>query len=174
MKEVFEIGFNKDSFVENVGDAIKSTKSLDEALSAVSTNAKAVNFSKPISELAKFETSIKEVFTAMQKESKMTNAEIDKSVKDILASKKNITSFLSGLKKQLKTTKDTAEFKDLKKQIALTENAIKELSGETVTLDVATKSAKTRLKEMKAALIEMEDAGDDNTEMYRKLTIDSA
>jgi hypothetical protein len=171
---IFELEFNKDNFVTGVADAIKSAESLEQSLKGVTENAKSVSFSKPISEMAKFETSIKEVFNAMQKESKMTNAEIDKATKEILGSKKNITTFLNELKAKLKTTTNTQEFKDFANQITLTENALKELSGETVNLDEKNKSAKARLREMKQALIEMEDAGQDDTAMFHKLTMESA
>jgi hypothetical protein len=173
-KAVFELEFNKDNFVNSINEAIKSTNNLDASLQEVSNTSKGVNFSKPISELSKFEASVKDIFKAMQSNSKQTNSEIDKSVNEIVKSEKKIKQFLSELKTSLSKSTDKAEFRDLRKQINLTENALRELSGEEVVLEQKTQSAKARLREMKAEMIALEDAGLDDSAMFHKLTIESA
>jgi hypothetical protein len=173
-KAVFEIEFEKDSFIKSVGEAISSTENLDEALKGVTEQAKHVNFNKPITELNRFESSVRDIYKAMQKDAGLTNSEIDKQVNELLKSKGKITEFLNGLKQQINTTTDRDEFADLAQQISLTENALKELSGEAIDTGSSMKSAKTRLREMKAELIALEDAGLDDSEMFRQLTIESA
>lgn len=173
-KAVFEIEFEKDSFVKSVTEAISSTENLDEALKGVTEQAKQVNFNKPITELNRFESSVRDIYKAMQKDAGLTNSEIDKQVNELLKSKGKITEFLNGLKQQINTTTDRDEFADLAQQISLTENALKELSGEAIDTGSSMKSAKTRLREMKAELIALEDAGLDDSEMFRQLTIESA
>lgn len=173
-KAVFEIEFDKDSFVKSVNEAIASTDKLDTALKDVTQQAKQVNFNKPITELNRFESSVRDIYKAMQKDAGLTNAEIDKQVNELLKSKGKITEFLNGLKQQINKTTDRAEFADLAQQISLTENALKELSGEATETGSSMKSAKTRLREMKAEMIALEDAGLDDSAMFQKLTIESA
>ena len=65
-KAVFELEFNKDNFVNSINESIKSVNNLDTSLQEVSNTSKGVNFSKPISELSKFEASVKDIFKSMQ------------------------------------------------------------------------------------------------------------
>ncbi len=174
MKTVFEIEFNKDKFVDSVTDTIKSLDSLETVMQETTEQAGKINFAKSISNTIKFKESIEDIMVAMQKESGQTKKEIDKAVNEMLKSKSKITGFLNGLKEQIKKSTDKTEFNALSNQIKITENALAELSGETIKNENVNKSAKARLREMRNELLAMEDAGQDDTEMFRKLTIESA
>lgn len=174
MKTLFEIEFNKDKFVDSVTDTIKSLDSLETVMQETTEQAGKINFAKSISNTIKFKESIEDIMVAMQKESGQTKKEIDKAVNEMLKSKSKITGFLNGLKEQIKKSTDKTEFNALSNQIKITENALAELSSETVKNENVNKSAKARLREMRNELLAMEDAGQDDTEMFRKLTIESA
>ena len=169
MKTVFEIEFNKDKFVDSITDTIKSLDSLETVMQETTEQAGKINFAKSISNTIKFKESIEDIMVAMQKESGQTKKEIDKAVNEMLKSKSKITGFLNGLKEQIKKTTDKTEFNALSNQIKITENALAELSSETVKNENVNKSAKARLREMRNELLAMEDAGQDDTEMFRKL-----
>lgn len=174
MKTLFEIEFNKDKFVDSVTDTIKSLDSLETVMQETTEQAGKINFAKSISNTIKFKESIEDIMVSMQKESGQTKKEIDKAVNEMLKSKSKITGFLNGLKEQIKKSTDKTEFNALSNQIKITENALAELSGETIKNENVNKSAKARLREMRNELLAMEDAGQDDTEMFRKLTIESA
>lgn len=173
-KAVFEIEFDSDQFIKKINDAINSTDKLDDSLKEVTTQAKGVSFSKPIAEINKLETAIKESQSGIKAGGKVLVEQMNQSAKAITDNEKAYRSFLNDLKKQLKSVTDQDEFKRLRDTISKTENSLAELTGETIKTEGAQKSARARMREMKQALIEMEDAGLDNTEMFRKMTIESA
>lgn len=173
-KAVFEIEFDSDQFIKKINDAINSTDKLDDSLKEVTTQAKGVSFSKPIAEINKLETAIKESQSGIKAGGKVLVEQMNQSAKAITDNEKAYRSFLNDLKKQLKSVTDQDEFKRLRDTISKTENALSELTGETKKTEGAQKSARARMREMKQALIEMEDAGLDNTAMFRKMTIESA
>jgi hypothetical protein len=173
-KAVFEIEFNQDKFIKSVNEAISSTDKLDESLKEVTKEAKGVSFSKPISEINKLETAIKESQAGIKAGGKVLVDQMNNSAKAITDNEKAYRSMLTELKKQLKNVTDQDEFKKLRETISKTENALNDLTGATSKTEGSQKSARARMREMKQALIEMEDAGLDDTEMFRKMTIESA
>lgn len=173
-KAIFEIEFNQDQFVKSINEAINSTDKLDESLKGVTNEAKSVSFSKPIAEINKLETAIKESQAGIKAGGKVLVDQMNQSAKAITDNEKAYRSFLTDLKKQLKSVTDKDEFNKLRESISKTENALSKLTGETKKSEGAQKSARARMRETKQALIEMEDAGLDNTAMFRKMTIESA
>lgn len=173
-KAVFEIEFDKDQFVKSINDAIKSTDKLDESLKEVSNQAKGVSFSKPIAEINKLETAIKESQAGIKSGGKVLIDQMNQSAKAITDNEKAYRSMLTELKKQLKSVTDQDEFKKLRESISKTENALSELTGETHKTETANKSARARMREMKQEMIALEDAGLDDSKMFQRLTIDSA
>jgi|GEM_PF-6005527 len=171
---VFTVEFDKEKFVNNVSEAIKSSEKFEDKMEALSKSADKINFSKPISQLHKFKEELTSAFKAQNGHLGLSGDQINKSVDNIVKSGPKIKEFLNALKKDLKSTTDPEAFKTLRDSITLTENALAELTGEEVKNETVTKSAKARLREMKQELIELEDAGLDDTEMFRHLTIESA
>lgn len=171
---IFTVEFDKEKFVNNVSDAIKSADKFEDKMESLSNSADKVNFTKPISQIQKFKEELTSAFKSQNGQLGLSNDQINKSVENIVKSGPKIKEFLNSLKKDLKNATDPEEFKVLRDSITLTENALAELSGEEVKNEAVTKSAKARLREMKQELIELEDAGLDDTEMFRRLTIESA
>lgn len=171
---IFTVEFDKEKFVNNVSDAIKSSEKFEERMESLSESANKINFSKPISQLNRLKEELTSAFKSQNGQLGLSGDQINKSVDNIVKSGPKIKEFLNALKKDLKSATDPEEFNILRDSIKLTENALAELSGEEVKNEAVTKSAKARLREMKQELIELEDAGLDDTEMFRKLTIESA
>ncbi|CAA7196822.1 hypothetical protein [Chryseobacterium potabilaquae] len=171
---IFTVEFDKEKFVNNVSDAIKSSEKFEEKMESLSKSADQINFSRPISQLNKFKEELTSAFKAQNSQLGLSRDQINQSVDNIIKSESKIKEFLSAFKKDLQSATDPQEFKTLREAVTLTENALAELTGEELKNETATKSAKARLREMKQELIELEDAGLDDTQMFRQLTIESA
>ncbi|MCQ4139217.1 hypothetical protein [Chryseobacterium sp. EO14] len=171
---IFKVEFDKESFVKNIGEAFAAADKFEDKMSDLSNSADKVNFTKPISQINKLKEELTSAFKATNGKLNLNEDQINKSVDNIVKSGPKIKEFLNALKKDLKTATDPEEFNTLREAIKLTENALAELSGEEVKNEEVTKSAKARLREMKAELIALEDAGLDDTEMFRRLTVEAA
>jgi hypothetical protein len=178
-EKIFAINFDPSQFIQNVNAAVDSMEGMEqnsEELAAkimlLQKTVNSVSFQTPVQGLM----DLKEVMRSLPKENELlkyfkdTDAAIDEIVKDA----DKLTDFLSRLKKELATVDDKETFTQLSKTIAIVENQLKSLTGETVKYAESTKSAKTRLKEMKAEMIKLEDAGLETSVMYKKLQKDAA
>ena len=173
-KFIYSTKFDPTEWVEGIDTAIKSNEGFKKSMQEISNSSNDVNFDKSVSELVKFQANVKNTLLAIQKDSGMSTKEIDNYVKNIAKSKGQITEFLNNLKEQIKKTNDPEALKGLQQSINLTENALKELTQETVKNSNENVSARTKLRQLRQELIAMEDAGQDNTKMYREMTIQSA
>lgn len=249
---IFNLEFDKDKFVSAIEEAIVSSKKFDDTMQNLSQSANDISFTKPISEMHKFQENFKESFKSIKSNMSLSSEQVNKSVDNILKSESKIKAFLNELKKDLKNATSPEEFSNLSKAISNTESALKklksadkpfdsfgitkeniqqqkraiadlessikklykdidstapglvqagmvrevrelekELESETKALNdmkdalssssesvnemsQQTKSAKARLRELKNELLELENAGQDNTERFRELTIEAA
>lgn len=249
---IFNLEFDKDKFVTAIEEAIVSSKKFDDTMQNLSQSANDISFTKPISEMHKFQENFKESFKSIKSNMSLSSEQVNKSVDNILKSESKIKTFLNELKKDLKNATSPEEFSNLSKAISNTETALKklksadkpfdsfgitkeniqqqkraiadlessikklykdidstapglvqagmvrevrelerELESETKALNdmkealssssesvnemsQQTKSAKARLRELKNELLELENAGQDNTERFRELTIEAA
>lgn len=170
MKEILELDWNPDKFVQNVGEGISSLKDFEKQFENVANTAKEVSFAKPISEIQKLQSLI-------ENSARLEGLDLSKfntSAEEMVKSGPKIEKFLNSLKENIKESTDPTQFEALKQIIGLTEGALAELNGQVGKVETSTKSAKTRLREMKQELLGLEDAGLDNTKMFKKLSLEAA
>jgi hypothetical protein len=132
-------------------DFEKRLNRFNELLAKFSTNAnKPIKFNLDTAKLAEFEKLLSEGADELQ----------------------ILNQVIAVTKEQLATMDpNTQEFQALNAQLQIAEGFLEGLGDTTDKVNVKNKSLKTELREIKAALAEMELAGQDNTEEFERLAI---
>jgi predicted nucleic acid-binding Zn-ribbon protein len=172
---IYSVDLDIDKFVASTTEALQSldklekgTEEYDAALKKLQDSVNKVSFAKPMGEITKLKDMLnKNPF-------KLNLQAIDKEVDQMVGSVDDLKLVLDELRKKLDTTTDGNEFNELREAIKLTEQGIKQLSGEVVEADNKFKPLRKRFMELRLALQEMDDAGLSGTEMFKQMELEAA
>jgi hypothetical protein len=179
-ENVFGINFDSSKFISSVEDALSALKKFEGegeqfelAFKLLAKQVDSVSFTKPVTEIDK----LRKVMAQFKQEGgKLDLKQFDKAVNEMMKDLPKVQAFIKQLKAEMKGMDQSSDaFKELNAYVNNLEVSISSLKDEVKDTDTnGFVPLRKRLKDLKIAMQELEDAGQENTQQYQVMQREAA